>query len=183
MSARVAPLVRCFFEARTSTAQYVVSCPQTKKTAIIDPVLDFDMDGGRTFTESADILLAYIKEENLSVTHLLETHVHADHITSSHYLQQRLDTRPPVAISENVVQVQKKFAQIYDINMACDGSQFDMLLKDGETFKVGELDFQVMSTPGHTPACLSYLIPDQCIFVGDTLFMVGLFLFLCRLIQ
>jgi glyoxylase-like metal-dependent hydrolase (beta-lactamase superfamily II) len=173
--ATLLPRIRCFFESQTNTAQYVVSCPNTNKAVIIDPVLDFDFGLGSTSTNSADALLSYIAEEQLNVLFLLETHVHADHITAAFYLQGKLEKqgeKPLIAISEHVVDVQKVFADIYDMDIPCDGSQFGQLLKDEDKLQVGDVQISVMETPGHTPACVSYLLNDDSIFVGDTLFMV-----------
>lgn len=172
-------LVKSFFEKETNTAQYVLSCPTTKESVILDPVLDYDPNTGRTETGSADTILEYVKTENLSVKFLLETHIHADHLTSSYYLKQELskgNTSPKTCISKNITIVQKEFAKMFELDdVACDGSQFDCLLKENDELLMGDVKIKVIETPGHTPACLSYIAEidsDKCIFVGDTLFMV-----------
>merc|ERR1712137_879917 len=170
--------VKSFFEKETNTAQYVLSCPTTKESVILDPVLDYDPNTGRTETGSADTILEYVKTENLSVKFLLETHIHADHLTSSYYLKQELskgNTSPKTCISKNITIVQKEFAKMFELDdVACDGSQFDCLLKENDELLMGDVKIKVIETPGHTPACLSYIAEidsDKCIFVGDTLFM------------
>ncbi|MEQ8231052.1 MAG: MBL fold metallo-hydrolase [Gammaproteobacteria bacterium] len=164
------PDVRGFFDKATYTISYVVSDPATGHCAIVDSVLDFDPKSGRTSTTSADELIAYIADRKLSVDWILETHAHADHLTAAPYLKQNLGGR--VAIGEHITTVQETFKQVFneDARFHTDGSQFDHLFKDGDTFRIGELEARVVHTPGHTPACISYVIGDAC-FVGDTLFM------------
>jgi glyoxylase-like metal-dependent hydrolase (beta-lactamase superfamily II) len=164
------PDVRGFFDKATYTISYVVSDPATGHCAIVDSVLDFDPKSGRTSTTSADELIAYIADRKLSVDWILETHAHADHLTAAPYLKQKLGGR--VAIGEHITTVQETFKQVFneDERFHTDGSQFDHLFKDGDTFRIGELEARVVHTPGHTPACISYVIGDAC-FVGDTLFM------------
>ena len=163
------PEVQAFFDEATFTVSYVVSDPETKRAAIIDPVLDFDPASGRTSTQSADAIIAYATETNLQVDWILETHVHADHLSSAPYLQERLGGR--TGIGRDVSAVQNTFKGIFNLqDLPVDGSQFDHLFDDGETFTVGSIGGQVIATPGHTPACVTFVIGDSA-FVGDTLFM------------
>ena len=164
------PDVRCFFDDRTNTATYVVSDPETKRAAIVDPVLDFDPVSGRTWTESADRVIAHVEEAGLAVDWILETHVHADHVTAAPALKARYGAR--TGIGAAIVTVQKTFGELFNVlgEMPADGSQFDALFADGATFNIGGIEGRVVSTPGHTPACSTYVIGDAC-FVGDTLFM------------
>ena len=163
------PQVQGFFDPATFTVSYVVSDPDTSAAAIIDPVLDFDQASGRTSFAAADRLIDYVHEQGLSVEWILETHVHADHLTAAPYIHEK--TGSPVAIGEHVIDVQKTFTSIFNLpDIAVDGSQFDQLLPAGKTFSIGKLDARVMYTPGHTPACVTYVIGDAA-FVGDTLFM------------
>src|SRR3569832_537080 len=163
------PDVVGFFDAETFTVSYVVADPATKSCAIIDSVLDFDPASGRTQQRSVDRILAHITAQGLKVEWVLETHVHADHLSACHALKERFGAR--LGIGEHVATVQRTFAAIFhtDATVARDGSQFDRLFKDGDTFAIGSLAARVMHTPGHTPACISYLIGDA-VFVGDTLF-------------
>jgi glyoxylase-like metal-dependent hydrolase (beta-lactamase superfamily II) len=163
------PRIQSFFDPATFTITYLVSDPGTKRAAIIDSVLDFDPKSGRTSTHTADVVLAAAKNENLSVDWILETHAHADHLSAAPYLKGK--TGANVAIGEHIKTVQKVFRPIFnakDING--DGSQFDRLLKDGEHFNIGDIDIEVLHTPGHTPADISYRVGSN-VFVGDTLFM------------
>ncbi|MEQ8662404.1 MAG: MBL fold metallo-hydrolase [Gammaproteobacteria bacterium] len=164
------PDVRGFFDKATYTISYVVSDPATGHAAIIDSVLDFDPKSGRTSTTSADELVAYIDDRKLSVDWILETHAHADHLTAAPYLKHKLGGR--TAIGEHITTVQETFKQVFneDARFRTDGSQFDHLFKDGDTFRIGALEARVIHTPGHTPACITYVIGDAC-FVGDTIFM------------
>ena len=164
------PDVRCFFDDRTNTATYVVSDPETKRAAIVDPVLDFDPVSGRTWTESTDRVIAHVEEAGLAVDWILETHVHADHLTAAPALKARYGAR--TGIGAAIVTVQKTFGELFNVlgEMPADGSQFDSLFADGATFNIGGIEGRVVSTPGHTPACSTYVIGDAC-FVGDTLFM------------
>jgi glyoxylase-like metal-dependent hydrolase (beta-lactamase superfamily II) len=163
------PNVKAFFDEATFTVSYVVSDPETKRAAIIDPVLDYEPQSGRTSTSSAAALIAYIKESQLDVDWILETHVHADHLSSAPHVKDELGGT--TAIGAHVTTVQDVFKGIFNMEgLAVDGSQFDHLFADGDTFKVGNIDAQIIATPGHTPACVTYVIGDSA-FVGDTLFM------------
>jgi glyoxylase-like metal-dependent hydrolase (beta-lactamase superfamily II) len=166
----VAPAVNSFLHECSNTITHLVSDPATRRSAIIDPVLDFDPRSLRTTTETADRIVAHIAEQELSVEWILETHVHADHMSAAPYLKDTLGGQ--IAIGEQVCKVQKTFATLFDAgpDFATDGSQFDRLLAEGDRLAIGELELLVMSTPGHTPACSSYLVGDA-LFVGDTLFM------------
>ena len=163
------PKVQAFFDETTFTATYLVSDPATGKAAIIDSVLDFDPKSGRTSTRSADEVLAAAKERGLDIQWILETHAHADHLSASVHLKAK--TGATVAIGEQITSVQKVFRPIFNAkDIVGDGSQFDRLFKDGEHFAIGILDVEVIHTPGHTPACVSYKIGSN-VFIGDTLFM------------
>jgi glyoxylase-like metal-dependent hydrolase (beta-lactamase superfamily II) len=163
------PNIQPFFDEATFTVTYLVSDPATKKAAIIDSVLDFDPKSGRTSTASADAVLKAAKSKGLSVEWILETHAHADHLSASVHLKAQ--TGAKVAIGENIAKVQKVFRPIFNAkDVMGDGAPFDLLLKDGEHFSIGSLDVEVIHTPGHTPACISYKIGKN-VFVGDTLFM------------
>lgn len=166
MSARI----EAFFDPATFTYSYVASDPQTRQCAVIDSVLDYDAASGRTSHQAADRIIDYIRTHDLQVQWLLETHVHADHLSAAHYLKQHLGGR--LAIGERITEVQRTFAELFNAGagFATDGRQFDQLFRDGERFQIGSLDAQALHTPGHTPACLTYLIGDAA-FVGDTLFM------------
>lgn len=163
------PDVKAFFDEATFTVTYVVSDPTTRKAAVIDPVLDFDAASGRTATKSADELIDYARQKDLGVDWILETHVHADHLSGAPYVQERLGG--VIAIGAHVAEVQKTFKKIFNIaDLATDGSQFDRRFADGDTFSVGDIEGRVIATPGHTPACVTYVIGDTA-YVGDTLFM------------
>ena len=163
------PSIQSFFDEQTFTVTYLVSDPTTRRAVIIDPVLDFDPKAARTATRSADKALSAVKNGGLTVDWVLETHAHADHLSAAVYLKSA--TGAKVAIGEHIKDVQKIFAPIFDAkDVKGDGAQFDRLLKDGEVVLVGGLAIEVMSTPGHTPGCVSYKIDDN-VFVGDTLFM------------
>lgn len=164
------PQVKTFFDEPTFTFSYVVSDPGSKACAIVDSVLDFDYAAGRTSTDSADAIIAYVEAEGLQVEWILETHVHADHLSAAPYLKERLGGR--LSIGEHITTVQNVFGKAFNAGseFARDGSQFDHLFKDSETFSIGNIQATAMHTPGHTPACMSYLIGDA-LFVGDTLFM------------
>jgi len=165
------PDVKAFFDHDTFTVSYVIRDPDSNKAAILDSVLDFDPKSGRTSTKSADGLLAYVRDNKLDIEWILETHAHADHLTAAPYLQDKLG-QGAIAIGENISKVQEVFKGVFnaEASFKTDGSQFDHLFKDGEVFKIGGLEALVMHTPGHTPACISYVIGDA-VFVGDTLFM------------
>jgi glyoxylase-like metal-dependent hydrolase (beta-lactamase superfamily II) len=164
------PDVVGFFDEDTFTVSYVVSDPATRAAAIIDSVLDFDPASGRTAHRSADRLLAHVAAHDLRVEWILETHVHADHLSAAQYLRGKLPGT--LGIGARVDVVQRTFAAIFNTgaDFAPDGSQFGRLFHDGETFRIGDLEARVLHTPGHTPACVTYLIGDAA-FVGDTLFM------------
>ena len=162
--------IQSFFDPKTWTVSYVVSDPAARQAAIIDPVLDFDFKSGQTGTGSADQVLAYVRTEGLQVQWILETHAHADHLSAARYLQQQVGGK--IAIGENIRQVQATFKKLYNLerNFLPDGSQFDHLFRDGETFRIGEVEAAALLVPGHTPADMAYVIEDA-VFVGDTLFM------------
>ncbi|MCB2097173.1 MAG: MBL fold metallo-hydrolase [Parvularculaceae bacterium] len=164
------PIVKTFFDEPTFTASHVVSDPASKKAAIVDSVLDFDPASGKTSTESADKIIAYVKAEGLTVEWILETHVHADHLSGAPYLKEKLGGK--IGIGSNITVVQKTFGEVFNVEpeFRRDGSQFDVLFDDGAKFKVGTIDATVMHTPGHTPACITFVIGDAG-FVGDTMFM------------
>jgi glyoxylase-like metal-dependent hydrolase (beta-lactamase superfamily II) len=162
--------VKGFFHGETSSVSYVLEDSSGRHCAVIDPVLDFDQRSARTDTKHADNILAYIRNRNLTVDWILETHAHADHLTAAQYLREKLDA--PVAIGEHIRVVQDNLRKLFNLSegFACDGSQFDRLFAHGEQFMIGASAVKVMSTPGHTPACVSYLL-EGAAFVGDTLFM------------
>ena len=163
------PNIQAFFDDATFTVSYVVSDPDSGRAAVIDPVLDFDVTSGRTATNSADQLADWIRSHDLKLDWILETHVHADHLSAAPYLREQLGGR--TAIGQQVTSVQDTVKTVFNLQgLATDGSQFDRLFADGDQFQVGELDGRVIATPGHTPACLCYVIGDSA-FVGDTLFM------------
>lgn len=164
------PIVHSFFDHKTYTITYIVADPVTREAAIIDSVLDYDPDSGKLSHESADQVLALMRQEGYQLTWILETHAHADHITAAQYLKQQLGGK--TAIGERITDVQSVFVNAFHLGatVATNGSQFDHLWKDGETFSVGSLDGKVLFTPGHTPADVSYVIGDAA-FVGDTFFM------------
>ena len=168
MNARTA--IRSFFDTQTGTVSYVVSDNATRAAAAIDPVLDYDFKSGRTATAAVDSMLAYLRAEGLALQWILETHAHADHLSAAHYLQESAGGR--IAIGENIREVQATFKKIYNLDDSFlpDGSQFDHLFKDGETFMIGEVEVRALLVPGHTPADMAYVV-DGAAFVGDTLFM------------
>jgi glyoxylase-like metal-dependent hydrolase (beta-lactamase superfamily II) len=162
--------IEAFFDPATFTYSYVVSDPATRRCAIVDSVLDYDPAAGRTSQQNADRLIAYVREQDLQVDWLLETHVHADHLSAALYLKRELGGQ--LAIGEQITLVQNTFAKLFNAGpeFATDGRQFDRLLRDGERFRIGNLEARAMHTPGHTPACMTYVVGDAA-FVGDTLFM------------
>jgi glyoxylase-like metal-dependent hydrolase (beta-lactamase superfamily II) len=164
------PIVAGFFEKRTSSVQYVVADPETKRCAIVDPVLDFDPRSGATATNSADALLEHIGREGYTLEWILDTHPHADHFSAAGYLKDR--TGVPTAIGEKVIEVQKLWKAIYNLpdNFPTDGSQWDKLFADGERFNIGNMDVEVLLTPGHTLASIAYVVGDAA-FIHDTIFM------------
>jgi len=161
---------QAFFDPETGTVTYVVADCGTGQAAIIDPVLGYDFKSGRTSTELADRVLAYVEQQGLRVGWILETHAHADHLSAAHYLKAR--TGGKIAIGEHIRAVQSTFKAIFNLepSFVPDGSQFDHLLKDGETFAIGDVEMTALHVPGHTPADMAYLAGDA-VFVGDTLFM------------
>ena len=161
--------VEVFFDEPTNTFSYLVADEDSLSAVIIDPVLDFDLYSGRLGTASADKLLAKATKKGLNIQYILETHAHADHLSAGHYL--RAKTNAKLGIGSQIQAVQKVFAPIFEaVDVALDGSQFDLLLEDGEELLLGNAKIGVMHTPGHTPACATYVIDDAA-FVGDTLFM------------
>jgi glyoxylase-like metal-dependent hydrolase (beta-lactamase superfamily II) len=162
--------VEAFFDGATNTVSYIVRDPHGNAAAIIDSVLDFDYASGRTDTASADAIVDHVLREKLEVAWILETHVHADHLSAAPYLQERLGGR--IGIGEKITIVQDTFGKVFNegTEFQRDGSQFDRLFREGDSFHIGQLRADVLHTPGHTPACLTYVIGDAA-FVGDTLFM------------
>jgi glyoxylase-like metal-dependent hydrolase (beta-lactamase superfamily II) len=165
--------IHAFFDRTTGTVSYVLSDPATRSAAVIDPVLDFDYKSGTTATRSADAILAHLQQDQLKVEWILETHAHADHLSAARYLQGQVGGR--IAIGEHIREVQAVFRKLYNLekNFLPDGSQFDHLFRDGETFRIGALEVQALLVPGHTPADMAYRV-DDAVFVGDTLFMPDL---------
>lgn len=171
LSGRVArPVVRSFFDEPTFTASYVVHDPSTKRAAILDSVLNYDAAAGRTSHGSAELILAHVEQEGLTVEWLLETHAHADHLSAAPWLQQRLGGK--IAIGRQIIHVQDVFGTIFNAgtDFERDGSQFDQLFDDGDTFTIGEIHITALHVPGHTSADLAYVVGDA-VFTGDTLFM------------
>ena len=164
------PAVHAFFDEATNTITYVVREPEGRACAVIDSVLDFDYASGRTDTRSADAVIAFIRDEGLDLHWILETHVHADHLSAAPYIQQRLGGK--IGIGERITVVQNTFGKIFNegTEFQRDGSQFDQLFHEGDSVMIGQMRADVLHTPGHTPACLTYVIGDAA-FVGDTLFM------------
>ncbi len=166
----LSPAVHAFFDEATNTITYVVQEPQGRGCAVIDSVLDFDYASGRTDTRSADAVIAFIRENDLDLQWVMETHVHADHLSAAPYIQERLGGQ--IGIGERITVVQETFGKIFNegTRFQRDGSQFDRLFREGDVFMIGQMRGEVLHTPGHTPACLTYVIGDAA-FVGDTLFM------------
>lgn len=164
------PEIKAFFDEPTNTISYVVRDPAGKKVAIIDSVLDLNFAAGRTATTSADEIIAFVQDNGYEVEWILETHVHADHLSAAPYLQEKLGGK--IGIGEKITVVQETFGKIFNegTEFERDGSQFDQLFKDGDSLHIGQMRCDIMHTPGHTPACLTYVIGDAA-FVGDTLFM------------
>ena len=162
--------VTALFDDATNTVSYIVKDSQSKSCAIVDSVLDFDFASGRTSTESADKVIEAVKSRGLELEWILESHVHADHLSAAPYIQQQLGGQ--IGIGGNVTVVQDEFGKIFNegTEFERDGSQFDQLFREGDTFRIGGLECSVLETPGHTPACLTYVIGDAA-FVGDTMFM------------
>jgi len=169
MAASAKTEIKAFFDEPTNMVSYLVWDPATKEGAVIDPVLDFDHRSGDATVESADKILTEAKRLGVTIKQILETHAHADHLSGAPYI--KLKTGALVAIGEHIKDVQKIFRPIFNAaDVSGDGSEFDHLFKDGERFKIGAIDAEVIYTPGHTPACVSYKIGDA-VFVGDTMFM------------
>lgn len=164
------PVVKTFFDEPTFTATHVVHDPATMRAAIIDSVLDFDQPSGRTSTASAEAVVTYVREQGLGVDWIIETHAHADHLSAAPFLKEQLGGA--VVIGAAITTVQQTFAKVFNEpdSFARDGSQFDRLMGDGEQFMLGDIPVIALHVPGHTPACLAYVIGDA-VFVGDTLFM------------
>lgn len=161
--------VKAFFDEATFTVTYVVTDPASKKCAVIDPVLDYDAASGRTSTESAECVVEFVESNGLTLEWILETHLHADHLTAAPYFKEKLGGK--IGIGAGVTTIQAVFSEIFNLqDVPADGSHFDVLLNDGATIAVGGINGYVMHTPGHTPACNCYVFGDAC-FVGDTLFM------------
>ncbi len=171
MSQAPQPQVKAFLDADSETFSYVVSDPQSLKAVIIDPVLDFDYKSGRTATDGAQRLVDYVKTNKLELEWVLETHAHADHLSAAPFIKEALGGR--IGIGEHIRDVQKIFKDVFDLEKEFlpNGAQFDHLFSEGETFEVGQMQFRVMHTPGHTPADIAYIINERKAFVGDTLFM------------
>jgi glyoxylase-like metal-dependent hydrolase (beta-lactamase superfamily II) len=163
------PIIRAFFDEPTNTVSYLVADPATKQAAVIDPVLDYDHNAGTVDTRSVQAILKAASEAGYSIKWVLETHAHADHLSGAPYIKAK--TGAKIGIGEHIKDVQRIFRPIFNAtDLTTDGSDFDHLFKDGERFAIGELEGEVLYTPGHTPADLSYKIEDA-VFVGDTLFM------------
>ena len=163
------PIIHAFFDEPTNTVSYLVADPVTRQAAVIDPVLDYDHKSGKASAKSADQILEKARADGFTIGLILETHVHADHLSGAPYI--KLKTGAKVAIGERIREVQKIFRPVFNaMDVSGEGSEFDILFKDGDRFKIGELGGEVIATPGHTPACVSYKIEDA-VFVGDTLFM------------
>ena len=162
-------IIHAFFDEPTNTVSYLVADPDTKQAAVIDPVLDYDHKSGKANVKSAEAILAKAAAEGFKIGLVLETHVHADHLSGAPYI--KIKTGAKVAIGERIREVQKIFRPVFNaLDVSGDGSEFDQLFKDGDTFAIGKLAGEVIATPGHTPACVSYKIGNQ-VFVGDTMFM------------
>ena len=166
----VTPEVEAFFDAETNTISYVVRDPGSSACAVIDPVMEIDMPSGRITHAQADRIIAHIEQEALTLEWIIETHVHADHLSAAPYIQEKLGGQ--IGIGENILIVQDVFGKIFNegTEFQRDGSQFDRLFKDGDTYQVGSMTCFAMHTPGHTPACMTHVMGDAG-FVGDTLFM------------
>jgi len=166
----MSPDVVCFFDDKTNSASYVVSDPETGHAAIVDPVLDYDPVSGRTSTDSAQKIVDHVGDKKLTVDWIVETHVHADHLTASVWLKEKLGGK--TGIGAGIREVRATFGALFKATDVLDAEDapFDDLFADGATFNIGNIESRVMATPGHTPACVTYIIGDAC-FVGDTMFM------------
>ncbi len=165
-----APIVEAFFDAETNTISYVVKDPKTNACAIIDSVMDIDMASGRITYTHADTMIAYIQDNDLDLQWIIETHVHADHLSAAPYIQEKLGGK--MGVGENITVIQEVFGKFFNegTEFQRDGSQFDRLFQDGDTYQIGEMTVFTMATPGHTPACMVHVVGNAA-FVGDTLFM------------
>lgn len=164
-----APLIHSLFDETTKTVTYIIACPFTKEAVVIDPVLDYDYASSKVSLESAYAVLALLEKENYVLKFILETHAHADHLSGAPFL--KLKTHAKVGIGEQIKVVQKIFRPVFNaLDVKGDGHEFDLLLKDGEILPLGSIAIEIIATPGHTPACISYKIGEN-VFVGDTLFM------------
>lgn len=166
----VKPNVEAFFDSATNTISYVVSDPASDACAVVDSVMDIDYAAGRITFENADKIIAYIEQNDLKLEWLIETHVHADHLSAAPYIQERLGGK--IGVGEKITVIQDVFGKIFNegTEFQRDGSQFDALFKEGDSYSIGTMTVQVMHTPGHTPACMTHVVGDAA-FVGDTLFM------------
>jgi glyoxylase-like metal-dependent hydrolase (beta-lactamase superfamily II) len=166
----VKPEVKAFFDPATNTISYVVKDPKSSSCAVIDSVMDIDYAAGRITYEHADEIIAYIRENDLKLEWLIETHVHADHLSAAPYIQRKLGGK--IGIGDKIIVVQETFGKIFNegTEFQRDGSQFDRLFKDGDIYQIGSMTAFAIHTPGHTPACMTHVIGDAA-FVGDTLFM------------
>ena len=164
------PDVHAFFDEATNTITYLLREPNGRACAVIDSVLDFDYASGRTDTRSADAVIAYVRSQDLDLQWVLETHVHADHLSAAPYIQEALGGQ--IGIGDRITVVQETFGKVFNegTRFARDGSQFDRLFREGDSLMIGQMRVDIMHTPGHTPACLTYVAGDAA-FVGDTLFM------------
>tara|TARA_R110002072_G_scaffold276051_1_gene437483 strand:+ start:225759 stop:226619 length:861 start_codon:yes stop_codon:yes gene_type:complete len=164
-------IVKEFYDKRTGTLTYIVYDQASNDAVIIDPVLDYNSHSGKYFFESMELILSFIESHGLTIRMILETHAHADHLTSSLFLKEKFPNAK-VGIGEKITLVQKTFKEVFNIDdVSVEGSEFDLLLKENNTYQAGTLSFLVLSTPGHTPACSSYLFNEEALFVGDALFM------------
>ncbi|WP_370630867.1 MBL fold metallo-hydrolase [Maritimibacter sp. DP1N21-5] len=166
----IRPDVKAFFDPATNTISYVVKDPTSNKCAIVDSVMDIDYAAGRITYDNADEIIAYVQDNGLEVEWLIETHVHADHLSAAPYIQEKVGGK--IGIGENITVVQDTFGKVFNegTEFQRDGSQFDRLFKDGDTYQIGNMTAFAMHTPGHTPACMTHVVGDAS-FVGDTLFM------------
>ena len=163
------PHIQTFFDPATSTASYLVCDPTTRAAAVIDPVLDFEPKGARLSTASADAILRAVHEQNLKLIYVLETHAHADHLSAADYIRKASGAH--VVIGARITEVQKQFIPLFEADdVTADGQAFDRLVQEGDTLPLGALSIDILHTPGHTPACVTYRIGDAA-FIGDTLFM------------
>ncbi len=170
MKSNLNPKIKCFFDKETNTASYIVIDESTKKCAIFDSVLDFDYFTGKVSYRNAEKLIAYVISNKIELEWLIETHIHADHLSAAPYLKKKLGGK--IGISSEIIQLQKIFGKVFNsgTEFEMDGSQFDFLFEDGDKYQIGDLECLTILTPGHTPECMTHIIGDAA-FVGDTLFM------------